>query len=233
MPDLDAEADAPPLQADPVVDELQRLAPELVVAGGSFVLPHPRDVPPPHRQRVLAAARSRGTRKCLIDLVAGVGLPAVEPARLSSGAREWPGGWTGSVSHKGKTVVAAIVPSDRQAAIGVDIERLDGKVIPPRPGLDAAAQPWSVSDDAGRTIVFSVKEAVYKALNPALGCPLDFADVALSWSPPGSSARAHGVARACGVTLDVRCSIAVPHWIASVALRSIPGASRRAVSCVE
>ena len=207
------------LQATLLVDELRRMAPELLVAGGSFAhwLPHPRDVPPTERHRILMAFQRDATGKCLTDLVASVGLPAVEPERSASGAREWPAGYTGSVSHQGTTVVGAIAPTDRMTSIGIDVERLDSRGVPAIDGLDAAEQPWPVSDAEGRSILFSVKEASYKALHPILGHPLGFADVEVSWRQPGRVC-SRGVARACGVTLDVRCSIAVRSWIVSAAL---------------
>lgn len=214
------------LQQDLLVDELRLLAPELVIAGGSFArrLPHPRDVPPTDRDRVLMQAQRDATGKCLTDLVASIGLPAVEPARLPSGARMWPAGYAGSVSHKGATVVAVIAPAARMRSIGIDIERLDAKHVPNLRGLDAGEQPWSSTPEVeGRVVLLSVKEVVYKALHPVLGLPFGFADVAVSWNSVGP-VRCRGVARACGVTLDVRCSRAVPPWIASAALW--PGGAR-------
>ena len=207
------------LRAHPIVEELQRLMPEAVVAGGCFGhwLPHPQDVAPAERAGLLETAGRGATRSCLTDLLASVGLRAIEPARLASGAREWPRGYTGSVSHKGTTVVAAIAPTHRMPSIGLDVERLDADGVPELPGLNAAEQPWPVSDATGRTIVFSVKEAVYKALYPILGHSFGFTDVAISWSRRGSFC-SRGVARACGVALDVRCSIAVSSWIVSAAL---------------
>ena len=208
----------------PLVDELRLLAPELVISGGSFArrLPHPRDVPPAARERVLMEARRDATGKCLTDLVASIGLPAVEPARLLSGAREWPAGYAGSVSHKGATVAAAIAPAAQMRSIGIDVERLDAKRVPNLRGLDAGEHPWPPEVE-GRVVLLSVKEAAYKALHPVLGLPLGFADVAVSWISLGS-VRCRGVARACGVMLDVRCSRAVPPWVASAALW--PGGAR-------
>ena len=170
--------------------------------------------------------RRDATAKCLTDLVASIGLPAVEPARLASGARAWPQGYAGSVSRKGTTVAAAIVGVDRVRSIGIDVERLEAKPIPNLRGLDADEQPWSsMPETEGRVVLFSVKEAAYKALHPILGRPLGFEDVAVSWTSI-SPVRCHGIARACGVTLDVRCSRAVPSWIASASLSPDSGRSR-------
>ena len=207
------------LQAHPVIDELNRIAPELLVKGGSFSewLPHPRDVPPGATPGLLLATQRRATRECLIDLLATAGLPAIEPERLASGARAWPSGYIGSVSHKGTTVAAAITRTDRMTSIGIDIERLDGKGVPELCGLDAPEHPPSFSDAAGREILFSVKEAAHKALHPMHHRQLDFPDVAVSWLSSGAP-RLLGVARACGSVLEVRCSVAVPPWIVSAAL---------------
>ena len=207
------------LQAHPVVDELSRIAPELLVTGGSFSrwLPHPREVAPGDRQRLLLATQRQATGKCLIDLLATAGLPALEPQRLASGAREWPPGYTGSVSHKGTTVAAAITCTDRTTSIGIDIEILDQKGVLELCGLDAAEHPPSVSDATGRVVLFSVKEAALKAIHPIFGRQIDFTDVAVSWLSSGAP-RMLGAARARGVGLEVRCSIAVPSWIVSAVL---------------
>ena len=162
-------------------------------------------------------ARRDATGKCLTNLVASIGLPAVEPTRLASGTRDWPQGYIGSVSHK-STTAAAIVPTDRMRSIGIDVERLDAKRVPKIRGLNVGEQPWSSMPEAeGRVVLLSVKEAAYKAVYPVFGLPLGFPDVAVSWISL-SPVRCRGVARACGVTLDVRCSRAVPSWIASASL---------------
>ena len=213
------------LQADFLIDEFRHMVPELWFAGGSFAhwLPHPHDVPSPDRNRVLMATQEAATSKCLEDLVALVGLPAVAPPRLASGGREWPAGYIGSVSRQGTTVVAVIASTDRITSVGIDVERRDEKGVPAIHGLDAAEQPWSVSDAEGQVILFSVKEAVYKTLNPILGQSLDFAEVVVSWAR-SSPVRRHGIALACGVALDVRCSIAVPSYVLSTALWPVTAA---------
>ena len=207
------------LKMDSLIDEFRHIVPELRFAGGSFAhwLPHPRDVPPADHNRVLMATQEAATSKCLEDLVARVGFPAVAPPRLASGGREWPAGYIGSVSHKGTTVAAAITSTDHMKSVGIDVEKRDEKGIPAIHGLDAAEQPWSVPGAEGRVILFSVKEAVYKALHPILGQELHFSEVAVSWARTGP-VRSCGVALACGVALDVRCSIAVPSCVLSAAL---------------
>ena len=207
------------LRPDTLAEELERLAPEIVVRGGSFAhwLPKPREVSQSERRSLLLATRSEAIGMCLTDLLASVGAPAVEPPRLPWGSRSWPEGYTGSVSKSGTNVVAAIAPADRMKSIGIDIERQDGKGFLAIEGLDAREQPFAVPERAGQLALFSVKEAVFKTLHPVCRAPLDFAEIALSWAP-SESARGSGVARAFGVTLGIRCSIAIPTWVVSAAL---------------
>ncbi len=195
------------------------MAPELRVAGGTFGhwMPHPRDVPRNERQRLRNTAQRAATDRCLADLLASVGLPAVAPAHLGSGARKWPPGYTGSVSHKGATVAAAIAPTDRMTSIGIDIERLDGKDVPVISELDAPRQPSAVTGAKTRTMLFSMQEAAYKALDPVLGPNISAKDIDVSWSRPGP-VHSRAVARARGVAVEVRCSVAVASWVVSAAL---------------
>ena len=212
------------VRPDPLAEELQHLAPEVLVKGGSFAhrLPEFRGVPRSQRDEILLATRREWTGECLTALLATAGLPAVEPPRLPSGSRSWPQGYTGSVSKRRTNVVAAIAPTDRMKSIGIDIEWQDGKGLPMLGGLDSREQPYVVPKDDGQLIVFSVKEAVFKALHPIFGAALDFKEIALSWIPNDSACQS-GFARALGVTLDVRCSIAVPLWVVSAALWKTPG----------
>ena len=207
------------LQAHPVGDELSRIAPELLIKGGSFSrwLPHPREVPRGDRQRLLLETQQQATRGCLIDLLAAAGLPGVEPRHLASGARDWPPGYTGSVSHKGTVVATALTRIDTAKSIGIDIETRTPKGVPALPGLDSIEHPPSVSAPEGREVLFCAKEAAFKALHPILAREIDFTDVAVSWLSPVAP-HMLGTARAADATLEVRCSIAVPSWIVSAAL---------------
>ena len=207
------------LIASSLVEEFGCMVPELRFAGGSFNhwLPRLCEISPSDREQILLATQRSATRKCLTDLLTRVGLTAVEPKRLPSGARQWPAGYTGSVSHKRNKVVASIAPTGRMVSIGIDIEHIDKQHFPCLSGLGPDEQPWAGSNAAGSLILLSVKESVYKALNPIFGRRLGFQDVIVSWVPSFPPC-CRGNARACGVTLDVRCSVAVPSWIISVAL---------------
>ena len=209
------------LRSDPLVDELRRLAPEVSVGGGSFAhwLPSPAEVSPDERAGLLERTRQDATGRCLADLLASAGLPAVEPGRLASGERDWPVGHVGSVSHKGTKVAAALVPVGLVRYLGIDIETQDGaEELLGVSGLTAADPMLPASEVVGPIINFSVKEAVFKALSPIFG-QLGFEDVTVSWTDVRSSSMS-GTARCRNVALDVRCSAAIPPWVASVALAS-------------
>ena len=207
------------VETAPVVEELQRLAPEVNVVGGSFKhwLRTPKNVPSAQRFDVLERARRKATRTCLTTLLESAGLCPIEPAHLSSGARDWPSGYTGSVSHKGTKVVAALTPIGHMRSIGIDIETLDGgRELSETKGLIASEELPPDLGAAGSVILFSVKEAVFKALNPVLGIRFGYEDVQTSWtqvSPQGL----RGVAHFQRIAVDVRCSTVLPSWVGSVA----------------
>ena len=207
------------VETDPVVEELRRLAPEVNVAGGSFKhwLRDPKNVPSAQRSDVLERARRKATGTCLTTLLESAGLCPLEPAHLPSGARDWPSGYTGSVSHKGTKVVAALTPIGHMRSIGIDIETLDdGRELSEIKGLIASEELPLDLGAAGSVILFSVKEAVFKALNPVLGIRFGYEDVRTSWtqvSPQGL----RGIAHFQRIAVDVRCSTVVSSWVGSAA----------------
>ena len=208
------------LQPEPLVDELRRLAPEVSIRGGSFScwLPCPQEVLSAERVHVVERARRKATATCLTRLLESAGLPPVEPGHLASGARDWPPGYTGSVSHKGTKVVTALSRIGHVMSIGIDIETLaGGQELRQRKGLIASDELPLDRGVAGSAILLSVKEAVFKALNPVVGIRFGYEDVQLSWkevTPQGLS----GVAHFDQIAVKVRCTTAVPSWVGSVAL---------------
>lgn len=184
---------------------------------------------PSEHAKLLADAKRKATRKCLEDLLADAGLPAIEPGRLASGGRNWPAGYVGSVSHKGTKVVVALAPVGCVKSLGIDIETWDrAKELSKIQGLTEADEFPPLSDVPGPLLLFSVKEAIFKALHPILDRPFGFEDVKVSWSRVESRSL-YGAARVGAIVLDIRCSVAIPSWGASVAL--LPeGAMPRTVS---
>ena len=212
------------LQSDEVVERLREMAPELSVSGGSFErsLPHPASIPRGRRHAVLPLAQHKAVGLCLRNLLAAAGLPPVEPGHLPSGSRMWPAGHVGSVSHKGTRVVAVLGRRTSVEVVGVDID--DRREVPLAAGLPCE-QPPEVAADCASAILFSVKEAVFKALHPVMAQPLRFDDVVTRWTtgPP----LLLGTAHCRGRRLAVRCSLSVPSWVVSAAIRLVEPAAER------
>lgn len=98
-------------------------------------------------------------------------LTGFEPSESSVGVPLWPDGWSGSISHKSGHV-ALWVSRWSDFLCGVDLEEsrefdlgLTQKVMNDRE-IEVALK--EVGDDFG-SLVFSAKEAIYKALCPLVG----------------------------------------------------------------
>lgn len=159
------------------------------------------------------------------------------PQAIAVGARRepcWPAGIVGSISHAGGMAVAAVAHRRSFAALGLDIEAAAAL----EPGLiDTVCRPeearrlrsGSADAAAGALLVFSAKEAVYKALWPLVRRFIDFQDVAiiLDADRGGFRVRAHGdncpAALAEGLQGRIRRlprMVATAAWIETAAGRS-------------
>lgn len=116
-------------------------------------------------------------------------LAPLEVGRGDAGQPVWPEGWTGSITHSSSRAVALVLPRQGAYDLGIDTEQLITSATRPavlklcvhpseRPMLAAAARP-----DLALTMLFSAKEAYYKAVYGAVRRFIDFQEVALSgWS---------------------------------------------------
>ena len=92
----------------------------------------------------------------------------------------WPDGVVGSIAHSRYLACALVGYCEDFCGIGLDVapeNRVGAKVA--KRVLDPGERS-SVTDENGYTLLFSAKEAVYKATNPATGEYLGFRDVRLS-----------------------------------------------------
>jgi len=140
--------------------------------------------PAEQRQIDRAAPARRGEysagRLLARSLLDSLGAPAAPLLNRPDRAPAWPAGFVGSISHC--TTLCAVVVASRWdiCAIGVDVEpavALDADVEPlvlTSRDRDSIAQlPLRIRAIGGR-LVFSAKEAFYKALYPTTGAFLDF-----------------------------------------------------------
>jgi len=126
------------------------------------------------RRRASGAARIVARR-----LLGELGADASAPLRRSpSGAPIWPEGVVGSLAHDDEFAVAAVALRTDIARLGVDIEPAE-----PLPSdivdrvLSVGEKRLTNNDRVMSRLIFSSKEAVYKALNALDGSPLEYDDI--------------------------------------------------------
>ena len=131
-----------------------------------------------------AMAYSSG-RRVAREALYGLGLGR-HPVSTRQRVAIWPDGVAGSIAHSRDLALAMVGHARVFAGIGVDLERES------RVGARVAARVLTgderaqCTDLAWATLLFSGKEAVYKAVNPALGEYLAFGDVEVTASPEGT-----------------------------------------------
>lgn len=135
------------------------------------------------RKKEFAAGRNCA-RRALLQF----GFP---PQSIGVGAgREplFPIGISGSITHIGDYCAAAVVRSGEAVSIGIDAEMaepLNGSVVPlvllpdEQEALAAVSNHIRFTD----TVVFSIKEAFFKAYYQQIGAYLDFLDAMVSLDP--------------------------------------------------
>jgi 4'-phosphopantetheinyl transferase EntD len=126
---------------------------------------------------------SGAARMVARELLPRLGHAARPLPKSASGAPAWPDGIVGSLAHDAEVAVAAIALRSRYAGLGIDIE-------PARP-LDrdlldivaTASERRAIADDPLQArVLFTIKEAVYKAVHPLDGVFLEHHDVEVSLS---------------------------------------------------
>jgi len=142
----------------------------------------------PHRQDEFSTGRMLARQA-----LARIGHP---PAAIPADDRRrpvWPADVVGSISHSSGLCAAAVAPGGRLRGLGLDIERI-GAV--PDEIMAAISHPEEIARHRAtmpeallRTVLFSAREAIYKAYNPLTGSYLDHRDVVLSLGGAAFSAR--------------------------------------------
>lgn len=125
-----------------------------------------------------------GGRLCAAAALAaqGHGLDAPLP-RTADGAPGWPAGWTGSITHAAGLAMAAVMPRRGAHDIGLDTESLIVEPTTRRAVLSqclhaAEREAMGPQPPAERlTLVFSAKEAYYKAARRVVGRMIGFQEM--------------------------------------------------------
>jgi 4'-phosphopantetheinyl transferase EntD len=134
---------------------------------------------------VLSVRRASGAGRDIARTLCGkLGAPIVGIRRSPKRYPIWPAGVTGSITHDGEFAAAVIAPSDRFGGVGIDIEPAvpltpEIRSLVGRPDEWASFSNFDLCDKA----LFSIKEAVFKAVYPRDGIFLDFHDVTVAFGP--------------------------------------------------
>jgi 4'-phosphopantetheinyl transferase EntD len=172
-------------------------------------------------RRVLFALGRAAARDALLEL----GLDGVGIGRGVGGEPLWPSGVVGAISHSQDVAVAVVGRRTDYAGLGIDVEE------PARGPTARAARlvcrpnemAWADPELGTRrlTMLFSAKEAVFKALYPIERVWLGFADAELTWIEERGAFEAEvlrsvGHAYPAGLRLEVHCTVGAD-WVLSTA----------------
>ncbi|MEA2589476.1 MAG: hypothetical protein QOH66_2403 [Actinomycetota bacterium] len=128
----------------------------------------------------------RAGRACARLALAALGIHDVP---IPSGPRReplWPPGIVGSITHCRGYVAAAVVSSDHLTALGIDAEERGavGSELESFLCTPAEMQRYRACEQASwRTLLFSAKESVFKALYPLRHFELEFSDLEVVLEP--------------------------------------------------
>lgn len=142
--------------------QLKSLIPEATIIGGSFKknLSNPNTIDRSERQIIVNSLQREVTDYCLSQFFN----TSQKILRKKDGSRDWPKGFTGSITHKGTVVLIAIAKEEMLKHFGIDLEYDDNSDLTK---LEKQILPEGISDQfppsKATLIGFSIKEAVFKA----------------------------------------------------------------------
>lgn len=195
-----------------------RVAAVAITDRSEFLLPVERaGLPQASAGRLAEYSSGRWLARQLLESL-GAGRPPI--ARGADRLPCWPIGWVGSISHSGTICAVAVARTSDHRGLGIDIEPDE----PVKPGLPAMVcfgdeLAWIADSDPiverrRARLVFSVKEAVYKAFYPEVRRVWGFAEVAVEIEPALGVFRARLPADAGGGIVRGRVAVA-EGWIAA------------------
>lgn len=144
--------------------------------------------PVPVRRRQFALGRVAAA-----EALRGLGQEAAPVLRGPGGQPIWPHGVVGAISHTGAIGVAVAGSASRYRGLGIDVERHDRGLsaraarLVCLPSEVSWAESGSTEDqlppsaEFRRLVLFSAKEALFKAVYPVEGIWLGYGDAELEW----------------------------------------------------
>lgn len=153
---------------------------------------HARHTPPDRIREMAVQLEHDYGRRCARDALQCLGHEGSAPIpRGQSGEPLWPDGFTGSITHKGAVALAVVTHRYCAKGLGVDIEvkeHLEADVWPgiltPREiqSLNKVTSPGHVAN-----LIFSAKEAFFKAQFPLTRIWLEYQEVVVEVDPSGDA----------------------------------------------
>jgi 4'-phosphopantetheinyl transferase EntD len=141
---------------------------------------------------VIKVRRASGAARIVArQLMARLGEAPRAIPKSTAGMPVWPKGVVGSLAHDAKAAVAAIARQEEFLGVGVDIEPAEPLADDLLGIVATASERKSIDGDPCRgRLLFSIKEAVYKAVYPLDRTFLDHHDVEVSLSAGTAVVRA-------------------------------------------
>lgn len=177
----------PPLDTDvdsqlPSLDDISLVAGRIGDYGAQLL---------PEEQAGIKRAREKRAREFSTGrylarrAMAELGLAAAAVPRAEDRSPVWPAGVQGSITHADELAVAAVARADALAGLGIDLEQTDRVTPPLFPKIFTADERARLAgaDPRQAGLLFSAKEAGYKAVYPRVGRYIGFmeAEVDVSW----------------------------------------------------
>lgn len=127
-------------------------------------------------------------RQCARDALRLAGARRDEVGRREDGSPFWPDGFRGSITHAGERAAAIVTPAALCGGIGLDFEVvMEASVAEEIGGIVLSEADRTVVAEYGlasplaTTLVFSLKESLYKAVARFSGPDARFEDAELVW----------------------------------------------------
>ncbi|TMJ01499.1 MAG: 4'-phosphopantetheinyl transferase superfamily protein [Alphaproteobacteria bacterium] len=177
--------------------EIERIAPPGLFIGHRLITPGDEDALRDDEAAsiaspITAVRRASGAARIVArGLLARLGHGPVALPKAPSGAPVWPAGIVGSLAHDDRIAVAAVGSRRDYNSVGIDIE----PAVPLPPDMLALVVkpeelPQIADDPLGGKVLFAIKEAVYKAIDPLDGTFLEFQDIAVDLRAGTATTRA-------------------------------------------
>jgi 4'-phosphopantetheinyl transferase EntD len=186
-------------------------------------------------RRVLFALGRAAARDALREL----GIQDVGVRRGSRGEPVWPSGVVGAISHSQDVAVALVGRAVDYAGLGIDVEEpargptARAARLVCRPAEMAWADPEAGTERL--TMLFSAKEAVFKALFPIEHVWLGFGDAELTWRSERDAFEARvlksvGAGFPEGLLMDVFCTVGSGWVLSAGGVRALTGRGEQRTS---